>query len=146
KTPIATVSVAVEALKEFDALKDPVRTREYLEISTHELQRLSLLVDKVLKLSLFEKQEIELRKDEFDFKVLVEDIMASMRLQFEKYQAKVRLMAGPNEPGIRVVGPGRGNAGAGSEDAARKDGSEDAEGSSGNSGAPGRVEPRNSDA
>jgi len=89
KTPIATVSVAVEALKEFDALKDPVRTKEYLEISTHELQRLSLLVDKVLKLSLFEKQEIELRKDEFDLKVLVEDIMASMRLQFEKYHANI---------------------------------------------------------
>lgn len=89
KTPIATVSVAVEALKEFDALKDPVRTREYLEISTHELKRLSLLVDKVLKLSLFEKQEIELRKDDFDLKALVEDILASMRLQFEKYHAHI---------------------------------------------------------
>ncbi|HVV06055.1 MAG TPA: HAMP domain-containing sensor histidine kinase [Puia sp.] len=111
KTPIATVTVAVEALKEFDALKDPVRTREYLEISAHELQRLSLLVDKVLKLSLFEKQEIELRKDEFDLKVLVEDVMASMRLQFEKHQAKVKLLSGPNEPGIRVVGPGRGETG-----------------------------------
>lgn len=120
KTPIATVSVAVEALKEFDALKDPVRTKEYLEISTHELQRLSLLVDKVLKLSLFEKQEIELRKDEFDLKVLVEDIMASMRLQFEKYQAGVKLIAGPNEPGIQRIGPGRGGVagagGAGSDD------------------------------
>ncbi|HEY4209137.1 MAG TPA: HAMP domain-containing sensor histidine kinase [Puia sp.] len=93
KTPIATVSVAVEALKEFDALKDPVRTREYLEISSHELQRLSLLVDKVLKLSLFEKQEIELRKDEFDLKVLVEDIMASMRLQFEKYNATINFQS-----------------------------------------------------
>lgn len=98
KTPIATVTVAVEALKEFDALKDPVRTKEYLEISTHELQRLSLLVDKVLKLSLFEKQEIELRKDEFDMKALIEDVMTSMRLQFEKHQAKVRLTAGPPEP------------------------------------------------
>jgi two-component system phosphate regulon sensor histidine kinase PhoR len=100
KTPIATVSVAVEALKEFDALKDPVRTREYLEISTQELQRLSLLVDKVLKLSLFEKQEIELRKDDFDLKVLVEDILASMRLQFEKYHAKVRVLAAPDQPGM----------------------------------------------
>jgi two-component system phosphate regulon sensor histidine kinase PhoR len=99
KTPIATVSVAVEALKEFDALKDPVRTKEYLEISTHELQRLSLLVDKVLKLSLFERQEIQLKKDEFDMKTLIEDVMTSMRLQFEKHQAKVRLTAGPIEPG-----------------------------------------------
>jgi two-component system phosphate regulon sensor histidine kinase PhoR len=103
KTPIATVSVAVEALKAFDALKDPVRTQEYLEISTHELQRLSLLVDKVLKLSLFEKQEIELSKDDFDMKVLVTDVMDSMRLQFEKSQAKVDMVAAEDEQfGLRA--------------------------------------------
>ena len=93
KTPIATVSVAVEALKNFSALQDPVRTAEYLDISAHELQRLSLLVDKVLKLSLFERQEIELKKEEFDLKVLVEEVTASMRLQFEKSQAKLTLGA-----------------------------------------------------
>jgi two-component system phosphate regulon sensor histidine kinase PhoR len=101
KTPIATVSVAVEALKEFDALKDPVRTREYLEISAHELKRLSLLVDKVLKLSLFEKQEIELRKDDFDLKALVEDIMGSMRLQFEKYNATINFRS--EEEKLRLI-------------------------------------------
>ncbi|MES1159347.1 MAG: histidine kinase dimerization/phospho-acceptor domain-containing protein, partial [Bacteroidota bacterium] len=73
KTPIATVSVAVEALRNFNALQDPLRTAEYLDISAHELQRLSLLVDKVLKLSLFERQEIELKKEEFDLKTLVEE-------------------------------------------------------------------------
>ncbi|HTI11693.1 MAG TPA: HAMP domain-containing sensor histidine kinase [Puia sp.] len=93
KTPIATVSVAVEALKNFSALQDPLRTAEYLDISAHELQRLSLLVDKVLKLSLFERQEIELKKEEFDLKMLVEEVTASMRLQFEKSQAKLTLGA-----------------------------------------------------
>ncbi|HMH20601.1 MAG TPA: HAMP domain-containing sensor histidine kinase [Puia sp.] len=91
KTPIATLSVAVEALKNFNALHDPARTQEYLDISSNELQRLSLLVDKVLKLSLFEREEIELKKDHFDLKVLVEEVMASMRLQFEKYQARLTL-------------------------------------------------------
>src|SRR5882724_4035898 len=93
KTPIATLSVAVEALKNFNALQDPARTQEYLDISSNELQRLSLLVDKVLKLSLFEKEEIELKKDDFDLKVLTEEVMASMRLQFEKYQARLTLGA-----------------------------------------------------
>ena len=50
KTPIATVGVAIEALKNFNAIDDPERTREYLDISQNELHRLSLLVDKVLKL------------------------------------------------------------------------------------------------
>ena len=93
KTPIATVSVAVEALRNFNALQDPVRTKEYLDISANELQRLSLLVDKVLKLSLFEREEIELRQSHFDLKLLVEEVIASMRLQFEKYGAKVAFRA-----------------------------------------------------
>jgi len=91
KTPIATVSVAVEALRNFNALEDPVRTKEYLDISANELQRLSLLVDKVLKLSLFERQEIELKNDHFDLKKLTEEVMASMRLQFEKYKAALTI-------------------------------------------------------
>src|SRR5688572_4303917 len=63
KTPIATVGVAIEALRNFNAINDPQRTKEYLDISQNELQRLSLLVDKVLKLSMFEKKEIELKYD-----------------------------------------------------------------------------------
>jgi two-component system phosphate regulon sensor histidine kinase PhoR len=91
KTPIATVGVAIEALKNFNAIHDPQRTKEYLDISQNELQRLSLLVDKVLKLSMFEKNELELKKEQFDYRQLVEEVMNSMKLQFEKYHAKVNL-------------------------------------------------------
>lgn len=93
KTPIATVGVAIEALKNFNALDDPKRTREYLDISQNELQRLNLLVDKVLKLSVFENKAIELKKELFDIKQLTEEIMNSMKLQFEKYRANVSLQA-----------------------------------------------------
>ncbi|MEO8403873.1 MAG: HAMP domain-containing sensor histidine kinase [Chitinophagaceae bacterium] len=91
KTPIATVGVAIEALKNFNAIDDAARTREYLDISQNELQRLNLLVDKVLKLSVFEKKEIELKKEWFDCKQLTEEVMNSMRLQFEKYHALITL-------------------------------------------------------
>jgi len=93
KTPIATVSVAVEALRNFNALEDPSRTREYLDISANELQRLSLLVDKVLKLSLFERHEIELKSSLFNLRELVEEIIASMRLQFQRSAATLILDA-----------------------------------------------------
>ena len=89
KTPIATVSVAIEALRSFNANMDPKRTKEYLDISANELQRLSLLVDKVLKLSMFEKKEVELKYEPLDMKELVEEVNASMRLQFEKHRADV---------------------------------------------------------
>jgi two-component system phosphate regulon sensor histidine kinase PhoR len=89
KTPIATVGVAIEALKNFNAIHDPQRTKEYLDISSNELQRLSLLVDKVLKLSMFEKKEIDLKYESLDLKDVVNEVVNSMRLQIEKYHAKV---------------------------------------------------------
>lgn len=91
KTPIATVSVAIEALKNFNALHDPQRTKEYLDISQNELQRLSLLVDKVLKLSMFENKAIELKPELLDLRSIVDEVAASMRLQLEKYKAQVSI-------------------------------------------------------
>lgn len=89
KTPIATVGVAIEALKSFNAMDDPKRTQEYLSISQNELQRLNLLVDKVLKLSMFEKKEIDLKYELINLKDVVDEVTASMRLQIEKYRASV---------------------------------------------------------
>ena len=89
KTPIATVAVAIEALKNFNAMNNPERTREYLDISSNELNRLSLLVDKVLKLSMYENQEVELTFERIDLKELVDEVADSMRLQLERQNAKL---------------------------------------------------------
>lgn len=78
-------------MKNFNAIQDPQRTREYLDISSNELQRLSLLVDKVLKLSMFEKKEIELKYEQLNLKDVVEEVVSSMRLQLEKYHARVSI-------------------------------------------------------
>ncbi len=91
KTPIATVNVAIEALRDFGGLQNPARTKEYLDISVAELQRLGMLVDKVLKFSLFENQEIALQNESFDLLLLIKDVMDSMKLQFEKQQAVAEL-------------------------------------------------------
>lgn len=87
KTPIATVNVAIEALRNFNALQNPERTKEYLAISSAEIQRLSLLVDKVLKLSMFESDKIILNKEWFNLKLLVEEILDSIKIQFDKKNA-----------------------------------------------------------
>lgn len=96
KTPIATVSVAIEALRSFDALDDPQTTNEYLDISAHEMQRLSLLVDKVLKLSMFENREIDLNKEQFDVRALARSVMTSMKLQFDKQRTVTALQTTGN--------------------------------------------------
>ncbi len=102
KTPITTVGVAIEALSDFEVLKNPERTKEYLDISKHELNRLSILVDKVLKMSLFEKKEPELKLEPLDINTLIQDILDTMKLQFEKLNAKVSFH--PLEKGANLSG------------------------------------------
>ena len=78
-------------MKNFNAINDPVKTREYLEISQGELQRLSLLVDKVLRISMFENNEVLLNTEPVNFHAVVKEVAASMRLQFEKNSAVVNI-------------------------------------------------------
>jgi two-component system phosphate regulon sensor histidine kinase PhoR len=89
KTPIATVNVAIEALRNFGGIQDPEKTREYLDISASELQRLSLLVDKILKLSMFENREIKLSKEEFDLKELIQEVISTLKFRFERHNASM---------------------------------------------------------
>ena len=96
KTPITTVGVAIEALSSFNAMENPARSKEYLDISKHELNRLTILVDKVLKMSLFEKKEPELKIEQFDINLLINEVLGSMKLQFEKFAAKVNFQTKGN--------------------------------------------------
>jgi signal transduction histidine kinase len=88
---VATVHVAIEALRNFNALEDTARTKEYLDISAIELQRLSLLIDKVLRLSMFESHKVALQVNRINFTEIVEEVLASMRLQLDKSKAVVEL-------------------------------------------------------
>jgi len=51
KTPLATVSAAMEALQDFGALRDPRKTDTYLTMARQEVRRLADLVDKVLHIA-----------------------------------------------------------------------------------------------
>lgn len=89
KTPVATVSVALEALKNFHALNDRKLTNEYLDIARNELTRLTLMTDKILKAAVFENKGITIQKESVDLNKNISQILDSMRLLFEKQQAQV---------------------------------------------------------
>ncbi|MBS1682176.1 MAG: GHKL domain-containing protein [Bacteroidetes bacterium] len=91
KTPIATVSVALESLKDFNALGDEQRTKEYIDIARHELNRLSILTDKVLKTAVFESNGLAFNTERIQLDEIVRNVLDSMKLVFEKHQRKVML-------------------------------------------------------
>jgi two-component system phosphate regulon sensor histidine kinase PhoR len=89
KTPIATVSVALEALKNFKALNNPQLTQEYVQIAQNELNRLTLMTEKILNTSAFEQNGLDLITEEVDLAGIIEEVLTSMKLMFEKQNATV---------------------------------------------------------
>jgi len=89
KTPVTTVSVALEALRNFKGLDNPQTTREYLDIAQSELTRLSMLTDKVLKTAVFDNRGVNFESEPVDLHKTVDQILHSMKLIFEKQKAHV---------------------------------------------------------
>ncbi len=89
KTPITTVGVAIEALGSFDAQSDPQKSKEYLDISRHELDRLSVLVDKVLTTAFFEDNSINAGLESIDLDEIISRVIDTMKTRFEKVNAKL---------------------------------------------------------
>ena len=63
KTPLTTVSAAVETLERFGPQGDPQKMKTYFNISRTELRRLSDLVDKVLTIATKERQALALHPE-----------------------------------------------------------------------------------
>ncbi|MBL4649478.1 MAG: HAMP domain-containing histidine kinase [Aureispira sp.] len=93
RTPIFTVSAALEALESFNGLENPERTKEYLTISKNELNRLSILVEKVLKTSLFEQDALEINYEVFLIAPLLQTISNSLKLQLEQENASLEILS-----------------------------------------------------
>jgi len=91
KTPLSTVTVALEALQEFDGINDSKKREEYLEISKTELGRLSLLVDRVLSVSGMDKNLPPAHKEQIDLMALINQIVNSLKLQTEKQNIQIQI-------------------------------------------------------
>jgi two-component system, OmpR family, phosphate regulon sensor histidine kinase PhoR len=87
KTPVATVSVAIEALQNFNVLDNPKLANEYLTIAQSELKRLTLMADKILKTSVFEKNGVDLHLENIDIHTMVTEVINSMELVAKKQDA-----------------------------------------------------------
>ncbi|HYG20684.1 MAG TPA: HAMP domain-containing sensor histidine kinase [Ohtaekwangia sp.] len=89
KTPVATVSVALEAMKNFRALENPGLTKEYLDIAQRELNRLAILTDKILTASVIEGKGLAFEKQMLDLDITIRQVLSSMQMIIEKRGATV---------------------------------------------------------
>jgi signal transduction histidine kinase len=90
KTPIATVGVALESLSNFGLIENAAKRQEYFNISKHEINRLNILVDKVMKMSAFNSGEVTMKFERVDIRELLEEMLKSMSLHFDKHMVDIQ--------------------------------------------------------
>jgi len=92
KTPIATVSVALESITKYKLANDPETLQNYLDISQHELQRLNLMVEKVLHISQENGGEQPLKLELYEVQSGLQQVINSMKLQLQQSHAGIHLL------------------------------------------------------
>ncbi|MFC2107058.1 sensor histidine kinase [Bacteroidota bacterium] len=96
KTPVATVKLAVEAMRNEDISGNKNLFKEYLKMSAIEIERLEGLIDKALKHSMLEDNADFLNKEEFDFTGLIKKTINYLKPLFHQENANVNFTAEDN--------------------------------------------------
>jgi signal transduction histidine kinase len=89
KTPVSTISLAAQMLKDSDITKSPDVFRHISGVINDETKRLGFLVEKVLQMSLFERQKATLKLKEVDANDLLATIANTFALKVEKYEGSI---------------------------------------------------------
>ncbi len=95
KTPLATISLAVDALKNEKVMSNPDKMTYFSSIIKEENQRMNRQVETILKAALMEKQEVQLMLRPLHAHEIIKDVVGNFALQLEdkKGKATVELSA-----------------------------------------------------
>ncbi|HPN60261.1 MAG TPA: HAMP domain-containing sensor histidine kinase, partial [Chitinophagaceae bacterium] len=92
KTPIATISLAVDAMRNDKVISDKDKLRYFSGIIKEENQRMNRQVETILKASQLEKQEVDLNLKPVHVHEIIKDVVGNFALQLESKNGKVDLL------------------------------------------------------
>ncbi|MDY8136547.1 HAMP domain-containing sensor histidine kinase [Aquimarina sp. 2201CG5-10] len=75
KTPIATISAAMEGIRSFNQANDPQKTKKYVEMSSNQLGKLNTMVEKILETATLDSDELQLNLEEANMVELIDNII-----------------------------------------------------------------------
>jgi two-component system phosphate regulon sensor histidine kinase PhoR len=87
KTPVSTISLACEAMRDIDVEKTGVSMDNYLKIIDEENKRLGKLAEQILQTALVDKGQLYLSFEETDIHSLIQQVL-------EKYRPAIELTRG----------------------------------------------------
>lgn len=89
KTPISTISLAAQMLKDPAVGKSPAMFQHISGVINDETKRLRFQVEKVLQMSMFDRQKATLKMKELDANELITGVINTFTLKVERYSGKI---------------------------------------------------------
>ena len=83
KTPIATINLALDAIKNPQVIDDKDKVKRYLGMIKEENKRMHAQVENVLRISKLEKNELNISKDRVELHDIIEDAITHVELLVE---------------------------------------------------------------
>ncbi|MES2410500.1 MAG: HAMP domain-containing sensor histidine kinase [Bacteroidota bacterium] len=83
KTPIATINLALDAIKNPKVIEDKEKVLRYLEMIKDENKRMHAQVENVLRISKLEKKELDINKESTNIHEIIEDAVEHVNLIVE---------------------------------------------------------------
>ena len=89
KTPISTISLAAQMLNDNSVRKSPKMLDHISTVINDETKRLRFQVEKVLQISMFERQKATLKLQDIDANTAIANIIHTFKIKVEKYGGKI---------------------------------------------------------
>ena len=83
KTPIATINLALDAIKKPKIISDKEKVTRYLQMIKEENKRMNAQVENVLRISQLQKKQLNISKDRYKLHDLIEDAITHVELIVE---------------------------------------------------------------
>ncbi len=91
KTPIATINLVIDSMKNPVVLHDPERLKEYLDIIKKENKHLLDQVEKILFLGKLEQNKILWRKEKVDIYEIIENAIDQVEILLKKHNGDIEV-------------------------------------------------------
>jgi two-component system, OmpR family, phosphate regulon sensor histidine kinase PhoR len=100
KTPIATIAVSTEVLKDPGIVHQPERLLNYMTIIEKENTRLKQQVERVLQMARLDKEDIGLKKENLSIHHIIQDSIRHTSVALQEKKVSVGLDLSAEEPAI----------------------------------------------
>lgn len=91
KTPLATISLAIDAILHKDVRSKKKEVDRYGQIIKKENQRMNTQIERVLDMALFDKKDIVLKVEDLDVHQIIREVTSDMQLKVSHEHGSIQL-------------------------------------------------------